>query len=125
MCELRRGTHHPSSRERGCGPTCAQVVTEAAKAATLREERVSARAYLEEKKRPERRRSRGTAGSGAYAPIKADSQPRNWRTKSKPKGITNEQAKELGRLQRAAGERYSGSGMTEREARAGIQRLKR
>jgi hypothetical protein len=53
------------------------------------------------------------------------SQPSRRRTKSKPKGITNEQAKELARLQRAAGEPYSGSGMTERAARAEIERLKR
>ena len=113
------------SRERGCGPTCAQVVTEATQAATLREERINARAYLEEKKRPGRRRPYSAMGSGAYPPIKADSQPRNSWTKSKPKGITNEQAKELARPQRAAGEPYSGRRMTEHEARAEIQRLKR
>jgi Family of unknown function (DUF6011) len=113
----------PTSRERGCGPTCAEVVTEAAKQARLREERINARAYLEEKKRPRRRRRAAPTRSGAGTPTNVDGHPGPSRGKSKPKGITNEQAKELARLQRAAGEPYSGSGMTEREARAQIQRL--
>lgn len=113
------------SRERGYGPRCATVVTEAAKQAKLREERINAGTYLEEKTRPGSRR-RAAPGSGrARTPNTADGQPGKWRTKPKPKGITNEQAKELARLQRAAGEPYSGSGMTEREARVEIQRLKR
>ena len=113
------------SRERGCGPSCARVVTEAEKGAKLREERLNAETYLEEKKRPGRRRRTAPAKSRASAPNEPRGQPSQWRTRSKPKGITNEQAKELARLQRAAGEPYSGSGMTEREARAEIQRLKR
>ena len=115
----------PQSRERGCGPTCAAVVTEAAKAARLREERINARAYLEEKKRPGRRRVVAPGTSRNSTPGQPAERPSTWRTKSKPKGITNEQAKELARLQKAAGETYSGSGMTEREAHAEIQRLKR
>ena len=115
------------SRERGCGPTCANVVTEAAKQARLREERINAREYLEEKKRPKRayrpalRKRRASASAQNRSNYQRGvSQPR-----SKPKGITNEQAKELARLQRAAGEAYTGSGMTEREARAEIERLRR
>jgi hypothetical protein len=45
--------------------------------------------------------------------------------KGKAKGISNSQAKELARLQRVAGETYSGSGITEDQARAEIQRLRR
>jgi hypothetical protein len=53
------------------------------------------------------------------------SQLRSAPRKSKPKGITNDQAKELAQLQKAADERYSGSGMTESMAHAEIHRLKR
>jgi hypothetical protein len=125
------------SRERGCGPTCVNVVTEAAKQALLSEERINAQAYLEEKKRPKRarrsapRKSRASIPdtavdqSRASTPDRADYQQSMTRAKSKPKGITNEQAKELARLQRAAGEAYTGRGMTEREARAEIEKLRR
>jgi hypothetical protein len=41
----------------------------------------------------------------------------------KPKGITNSQAKYLAALQRKAGERYSGNGLTAKEASAEIKRL--
>jgi hypothetical protein len=40
------------SRERGCGPSCAAVVTAAAKEAILHEERINAEAYLQEKRPP-------------------------------------------------------------------------
>ena len=125
------------SRERGCGPTCADVVTEAAKQAILNEERINAQAYLEEKKRPKRARRRAPTKSRASTPNTAAYQSRastpnraGYRqgmggAKSKPKGITNEQANELARLQRAAGEAYTGRGMTEREARAEIDKLRR
>jgi len=46
------------SRQQGCGSTCALVVTEAMKDARLREERINARAYLEEKARSSRWRSK-------------------------------------------------------------------
>jgi hypothetical protein len=39
------------------------------------------------------------------------------------KGITNKQAAYLAALQKAAGERYSGSGMTRRQASVEINRL--
>lgn len=125
------------SRGRGCGPTCANVVTEAAKQAILSEERINAQAYLEEKKRPKRarrsapRKSRASTSntaadeSRASTLNRADDRQGMRRSKSKPNGITNEQAKELARLQRAAGETYTGRGMTEREARAEIERLRR
>jgi hypothetical protein len=113
------------SRERGCGPSCAKVVTEAAKEARLREERTNVETYREEKKRRGRPRGPAPGRGGAGTPNKADGQPDKWPMKPKPKGITNAQAKELARLQRTAGEPYSGSGMTEREARAEIRRLKR
>jgi hypothetical protein len=40
------------------------------------------------------------------------------------RGISNAQAKALAALQREAGEVYTGSGMTAREAAAAIERLK-
>ncbi len=43
--------------------------------------------------------------------------------KGKPKGITNKQAKFLASLQRRAGEKYSGSGMTSAKAAKEIDRL--
>ena len=43
----------------------------------------------------------------------------------KPKGITNEQAKYLASLQRRAGEKYSGSGLTSRQASDEIKRVLR
>ncbi len=113
------------SRERGCGPTCAQVVTEAAKGAILREERRNAKAYLEEKKHPRKRRRPTRASSTTRIQGDERSQLRSAPRKSKPKGITNVQAKELAQLQKAAGERYSGSGMTESMAHPEIQRLER
>jgi hypothetical protein len=113
------------SRERGCGPTCAQVVTEAAKGAILCEERRNAEAYLEEKKNPRTRRRPTRARSTTRSQDDERSQVKSAPRKSKAKGITNDQAKELAQLQKAAGERYSGSGMTESMAHAEIQRLKR
>jgi hypothetical protein len=44
-------------------------------------------------------------------------------TAVKVKGITNAQASYLSALQRAAGEQYSGSGMSAAQASAEIQRL--
>jgi hypothetical protein len=55
----------PESRERGWGPTCAQVVTEAAKEAVLRQERRNAAAYLDEKRHPQKRRRTAPARSTA------------------------------------------------------------
>ena len=113
------------SRERGCGPTCAQVVTESAKEARLREERINATAYPEEQAHPGGRRRAALGKSPTRPPNQGGGQPALGRASGKPKGITNDQAKELARLQRAAGEPYSGSEMTESQARAEIQRLKR
>jgi hypothetical protein len=118
------------SRERGCGPSCAAVVTAAVKEAILREERINAEACLEAKRRPATRRRRASKRIPAAREfnttrLPAAPRPGNERSTRKPRGITNEQAKELARLQRTAGESYTGNGMTEREARAEIQRLTR
>jgi hypothetical protein len=113
------------SRERGCGPTCARVVSEAAKEAILRQERRNAAAYLHEKKHPQTRRRTAPARSTVRVLGDSERRPSSGPRKSKPKGITNEQAKELARLQKSAGERYTGSGMTEHRALAEIRRLRR
>jgi hypothetical protein len=120
-----------ASRERGYGPSCATVVTSAATEAILREERINAEAYLEEKRHPAPRPHRSAKGrpidTSGLTRIQLPAVPRSsgQRPAQRAKGITNEQAKELGRLQRAAGEPYTGNGMTAREARQDIQRLKR
>ena len=123
-----------TSKERGCGATCASVVTDTMKESILREERISARGHLEAKRRATSRavgprpvapRPVGPRRTSGTRPRKRLLDPPNeFQTQSKPRGISNEQAKELARLQRAAGEAYSGSGMTEARARAEIQRLK-
>lgn len=86
------------SRERGCGPTCAQVVTEAAKGAILREERRNAKAHLDEKKSPRKRRRTTRAMGTRRMQGNERSQLRSAPRESKPKGITNDQAKELAQL---------------------------
>ena len=127
----------PASRARGYGPSCALVVTEVTTEAVLAEERRNAEAYLEEERNPHRvRRPRpkrapiDTSGPLTVrlppAPRSIDPGQRRGSTqRAKPKGIGNAQAKELARLQRAAGKSYSGSGMSEREAALEIARLKR
>jgi hypothetical protein len=101
------------------------VVTEAAKGTILREERRNARAYLDEKKNPRKRRRPTRARATTRIQGDVGSQLRSEPRKSKPKGITNDQAKAQTQLQKAAGERFSGCGMTESMAHAEIQRLKR
>lgn len=118
-----------ASRERGYGAACADVVTQAAIDAILRDERANAEAYLEEKRcparRPRRTPKRTVLDLEGFTTTHLLPGPRSVDQPSarRPRGMTNEQAKELARLQRAAGEPYSGNGMTEREARAEIQRL--
>lgn len=43
--------------------------------------------------------------------------------RAKPKGISNDQARQLAALQRTAGERYSGHGLSAAQASAEIGRL--
>src|ERR1700756_287627 len=120
MRELWCGVDDPGEPRARVGPTCAQVVTETAKEARLREERRHTEAYLAEKKRPRTtRRPRPTSGS---AGLRTDLSRRRSapRTGRKPKGTTNAQVKELARLPKAAGEPYGGRGLTEREARVEI-----
>src|SRR5690242_15686549 len=94
------------------------------KESVLREERINARDHLEAKRRATSRPVGPRRTSGTRPRKRLLDPPNEFRTQSKPRGISNEQAKELARLQRAAGEAYSGSGMTEARARAEIQRLK-
>jgi Family of unknown function (DUF6011) len=119
------------SRERGCGRSCAALVTDTAKKSILREEHAKAEAYREETRRPavsRRRRpaKRAPIDTKGFTTTRLPDAPRStgWRAATKPNGITNDQAKELARLQRAADETYTGSGMTEQQASAEIRRLK-
>jgi hypothetical protein len=112
-----------SSREHGCGPTCALVVTEAMKEARLRDERILAEAYLAEKARGGSTPRASSRRSRSVPRARGIGQPKNRQPPSKLRGITNEQAKELARLQRAAGESYTGHGMSEAQAAAEIRRL--
>ena len=91
----------------------------------MREERRNAKAYLDENKHPRKRRRPTRARDARRIHGDMGSQVRSAPSKSKPQGITNDQAKQLAQLQKAAGERYGGSGMTESMAHAEIQRLKR
>lgn len=119
------------SRELGAGPSCAPLVTDAARSRVLAEERARVPEYQYEtsrrwRPRPERQKPRRVDTSGPATIRLPPETPRRSRgATSKPRGITNQQAKELARLQRAAGESYSGSGLTEDEARSEIARLKR
>ncbi len=53
----------------------------------------------------------------------AKRKPKPKKKGAKPKGITNKQAKFLALLQRKAGEKYTGNGMTSRQASKEIDRL--
>jgi hypothetical protein len=119
------------SRERGCGTGCEAVVTNAAKEAILSSERRNAELNLEQKRNPKRPRRPSvkrapvdTSGPGTIR-LAAASRSQTPRPGRKQRGITNQQAKQLAALQRAAGEAYGGSGITEREARSAILSLKR
>jgi hypothetical protein len=128
--ELWRAAHEAGEPRRGYGPSCAAIVTAATKEAILRGERINAEAYLDDKRHPATRRRRAReritdAREFTTTRLPAAPRPGNERSTSKPRGITNQQTKELARLQRAAGEPYTGNGMTLREARAEIQQLTR
>jgi hypothetical protein len=118
------------SRQRGSGPSCAAVVTPAAKEAILSAERVNAAAYLDEKRNPTpqyrraaKQRPVDTSGPDTVR-LPPGSRSQMQPCRKKARGITNPQAKLLGRLQREVGETYTGNGMTEAEARREINRLR-